>query len=94
MEKEEHKIFPYQGYGKILIILLLLTTVTISATSIDLALWSVIIALLIACIKGGLIIMYFMHLKFENKLLKGLVVGVILLFAAVLAITFVDYLNR
>jgi cytochrome c oxidase subunit 4 len=94
MEEKEHKLFPYEGYGKILIILLLLTTVTISVTSIDLAWWSVVIALLIACVKGGIVIMYFMHLKFENTLLKVLVFGVIGLFAAVLIITFIDYLNR
>ena len=94
MEEKEHKIFPYEGYGKILVVLLLLTTITISITSIDLAAWSVAVALIVACVKGGIVLMYFMHLKFENTMLKVLVFGVIGLFAVVLIITFLDYLYR
>ena len=94
MEEKEHKISSYESYGKILVILLLLTTITVSVTSIDLAAWSVAVALLIACVKGGIVMMYFMHLKFENTLLKVLVFGVMGLFAVVLLITLIDYLNR
>jgi cytochrome c oxidase subunit IV len=94
MDEKEHKIFPYEGYGRILIILFLLTAATISVTSIDLATWSVIIALLIACVKGGIVMLYFMHLKFENLLLRILAFGVVALLAVVIILTFFDYLYR
>jgi len=90
----EHHITPYKTLGVILITLLSLTFITITVTSIDLAAWSVGIALLIACVKGYLVLVYFMHLKYESLLLKALVGMVFLLFALVVIITYVDYLNR
>jgi cytochrome c oxidase subunit 4 len=94
MEKEHTHITEYAVYGKILVILLLLTTATITVTWINLSAWTVAAALLIACIKAGVVLTYFMHLKFDNLLLKILVSGVLLLFAAVLIITFFDYFFR
>jgi cytochrome c oxidase subunit 4 len=94
MEKEHEHIVSYETYLKILVILLLLTGITITVTVIDLSAWTVLIALIIACIKGFLIMSIFMHLKFENVLLRVLTIGVVLLFASVLAITFIDYLFR
>jgi cytochrome c oxidase subunit 4 len=94
MEEEHQHIIPYETYLKILVILLLLTCITITVTVIDLSAWTVLIALIIACIKGFLIMSIFMHLKFESVLLKVLAIGVILIFALILAITFIDYLNR
>jgi cytochrome c oxidase subunit IV len=94
MEHNEHKWISYTSYIRILVMLLLLTAITISVTVIDLATWSVMVALFIACVKGGIVLTYFMHLKFEKGLLRGLVIGVIVLFALVLMITFFDYLYR
>ena len=90
----EHHITPYKTLGIILITLLILTIVTIEVTSIDLAAWSVGVALLIACVKGYLVLSYFMHLKYESVLLRVFVGMVFLLFAIVVVITYVDYLNR
>jgi cytochrome c oxidase subunit IV len=94
MENKEHKLISYTSYLRILVMLVLLTAITISVTVIDLATWSVMVALFIACVKGGIVLTYFMHLKFENGLLRALVIGVIVLFALVLMITFFDYLYR
>jgi cytochrome c oxidase subunit 4 len=90
----EQHITSYKSLGIILITLLALTIVTITVTSIDLAAWSVGIALLIACVKVYFVLAYFMHLKYESILLKVLVGMVFLLFALVVVITYVDYLNR
>lgn len=90
----EYHITPYKTLGIILLILLTLTVVTIEITSINLAAWTVGVALLIACIKGYLVLTYFMHLKHESRVLKVMVGMVFLLFAAVIIITYVDYLNR
>lgn len=93
--KEEHiHITPYETHLKILVILLCLTTITITVTVIDLAAWSVGVALLIACIKVGIVMAYFMHLKYEKIILKSFAVGVMLLFGVVLVMTFFDYLFR
>ncbi len=84
----------YRVLGKVLIVLMLLTFVTISITSYHLGAFTVSIALLIAAIKAFLVLTYFMHLKYESVLLRILVAMVFVLFALIVLITFIDYANR
>jgi cytochrome c oxidase subunit IV len=94
MHNGEAHITEYNVYGKVLLTLLVLTTITITVTWIDLAAWSVLIALLIASVKVGIVLTYFMHLKFENSLYRVLVIMVLLIFVLVILLTFFDYLLR
>jgi len=90
----ESHITSYKTLGKVLIVLLLLTTITISVTSYNLKLWNVALALLIAGTKGYLVMTYFMHLKYENRIIRAFVIMVLLLFILIFVITFLDYLYR
>ncbi len=87
-------ITPYITLAKVLVVLIALTLVTVEITSFDLKAWNVTVALLIACVKGYLVLSYFMHLKYESMLIKILVGMVILLFAIIIIITYIDYLFR
>jgi len=78
----------------VLLILLILTTLSILAIKIHLGAFTVALALILASIKVTIVLTYFMHLKFENLLLRLMVGGVFLLFAIVIAITFIDYYYR
>ncbi len=78
----------------VLVILLILTTISILAIKIHLGAYTVALALILASIKVTIVLTYFMHLKFENTLLRMMVGGVFLLFAVVIAITFIDYYFR
>ena len=78
----------------VLLVLLILTTITILAIKIHLGAYTVLLALLIASVKVTIVLTYFMHLKFENLLLRIMVGGVFLLFAIVIVITFIDYYFR
>lgn len=78
----------------VLLGLLILTTITILAVKMHLGAFTVALALIIASVKVAIVLTYFMHLKFENILLRLLVVGVFLLFAVVIMITFIDYYYR
>ena len=84
----------YSVLAKILLLLLFLTFLTISVTSINLAAFTVTVALLIAGVKGFLVLTYFMHLKYESMLLRILVGMVFVLFAVIVLITFIDYSYR
>jgi cytochrome c oxidase subunit 4 len=84
----------YRVLGKVLIVLMLLTFITISITSYHLGAFTVSIALLIAAIKVFLVLTYFMHLKYESILLRILVAMVFVLFAVIVLITFIDYAYR
>lgn len=59
-------------YINILIALMVLTVVTVLASSkfgvVNFGTWSLAVALLIASVKATLVALYFMHLKYENPL--------------------------
>ena len=78
----------------VLLVLLLLTTTSILVIKLHLGAFTVALALLLASVKVTIVLTYFMHLKFENLLLRLIVGGVFLLFAIVIAITFIDYYFR
>ena len=78
----------------VLLVLLCLTTISILAIKIHLGTYTVLLALLLASVKVTIVLTYFMHLKFENLLLRLMVGAVFLLFAIVIAITFIDYYFR
>jgi len=94
MEDHKNHISSYSLNGKVLIILLLLTMTSVLAISFHLGAFTVALALLIATIKGGIVMTWFMHLKFEYRLLRLLVIGVLLLYISIVLGTFTDYLYR
>jgi cytochrome c oxidase subunit IV len=71
-----------------------LTTITILVIKLHLGAFTVAMALTLASIKTAIVLSYFMHLKFENLLLRLMVGGVFLLFAIIIVITFIDYYFR
>ncbi|MFZ4581038.1 MAG: cytochrome C oxidase subunit IV family protein [Paludibacter sp.] len=94
MSEHTHHITPYRTLGIILLILLSFTFLTIEITSFHLGVFTVTAALLIAGVKGFLVLSYFMHLKHENLLLRILVSMVFILFVLIVLITFIDYAYR
>ncbi|MCK6602267.1 MAG: cytochrome C oxidase subunit IV family protein [Bacteroidetes bacterium] len=91
---EEIHVTPYSTYVIILSILLVLTAITVGVILLDLGVFSVTVALVVATIKAALVLLYFMHLKFDNKLFISLVAIVFAIYTTVIAITFIDYLAR
>jgi len=91
MEPERH-ITEYKTYAVVLIVLLVLTMVSVLVTHLELKAWTVGIALVVTCIMAWLILVYFMHLKFDNLLIKLLVALVFLLFAIFMVLLLLDYI--
>jgi cytochrome c oxidase subunit IV len=94
MEKEKDHIIPYRTFLYVLALLIALTLTSVAITQIYLGTLTVVIALLIAAVKSSFVLRIFMHLKFENKIISIAVVAVVLVLAAVIFITFLDYLYR
>ncbi len=94
MKNGETHISSYTSHAVILIILLILTFVSVLVTGFHFGAFSVAVALIIASVKVGTVLTYFMHLKFENLFLRLMVAGVFVLFALVIIITFIDYYLR
>ena len=94
MTTGEKHITSYTTYATVLIILMILITLTITAPSLNLTAFTVLIAMVIASTKAGIVLTYFMYLKVENLLTRILVIMVLGLYASVIILTFSDYIFR
>lgn len=64
----KHHIIPFNVYIKVLSALLVLTVVTVVAAQFHFGAFNTVIAMLIASVKAGLVLAYFMHLKYDDRL--------------------------
>ena len=75
--------------------LLLLTCLTVSVAGMNLGRLSALVALMIAGVKSSLVLMYFMHLKYERGLFFRLIMpGTVLLLILFIGIVFTDIAFR
>ena len=89
---EEH-----HGYGIYLltwIALILLTGVTVTVAGMQLQAWSVTVALLVAAVKGTVVVLWFMHLKEEMPMFAIMLIVAIITLAVFIGVTFFDILFR
>ena len=74
--------------------LLALTAVTVTVARMDLGALSTLTAVVIASVKAGLVLWFFMHLKYEARLFKVLLLVPIVTLAVIIGLTFVDVWYR
>lgn len=74
--------------------LVCLTALTIAVARIDLGFYNVLAALGIASTKALLVILFFMHMRYENRLLRWLLCLACLLLAIFIGMTFFDVAFR
>ena len=74
--------------------LIALTGVTIAAARLDLGAWSMAMNLMIASTKAGLVLWFFMHLKYEKLLLKLLLLVPIATITVIILLTLIDVWYR
>lgn len=87
-------VVPVRVYLAIFAALLVLTFVTVQAAFVDLGPFSPVIALSIACLKATLVILYFMHVRWSDRLV-WILVGVGFVWIVILiGILLSDYLSR
>jgi cytochrome c oxidase subunit IV len=94
MNDEQTHISEYASYVKTIIILLLLTALNIIFAGIDPVSFTPAILLAISCLQAYIALSWLMHLRFDNKLFRFLVMGVFFLFFVVIVILFLDYKLR
>ncbi len=90
--EEKRHIVPYRVFLYVLLTLIVLTLISVWVTTIHLGPLTVSIALLLASAKTALVLFYFMHLKFDQRMFTFMALGVILLIAIIIFVTFLDYL--
>jgi len=93
MTSTQH-IQSYKALALVLGCLLLLTGVTVGISYVDLGRLNVWIALVIASMKASLVLMFFMHMRYEGPLLKLSFLSTICFLAIMIGFTFWDIAFR
>ena len=93
MEKND-LIFAYSTLFSVLVALLILTGITVGASFIDMGKFNVWVALGIASVKASLVLMIFMHLKFEGRALILSFLSTVFFLAIMISFTFWDIAFR
>jgi cytochrome c oxidase subunit 4 len=91
---EQHHIIAPRTLVLVWLALLALTALTVIVTRAELGGYKVLSALTIACLKGGLVIAFFMHMKYEGRLLRWLLFVALVTLAIFIGLTFFDVLYR
>jgi cytochrome c oxidase subunit 4 len=94
MSEHKNHISTYKSQILVLLTLIMLTVLTVVITSVHLGPFNTAAAMLIASIKGAIVLLYFMHLKFDEKIYRFMVTLVLAIYVVVIIITFFDYLYR
>ncbi|HVO60547.1 MAG TPA: cytochrome C oxidase subunit IV family protein [Terriglobales bacterium] len=96
MSSEEHRqhVIAIGVYVGIWATLMILTALTVFASFLELGNWNIVLALVIATIKGTLVVLFFMHLYYSSKLTKVTVITALFFLFLLLALSMTDYLTR
>lgn len=92
-DSAEH-IVGYRKLAAVWLTLLALTVATVLITRVDLGSGKVWAALGIACVKSGLVIAFFMHMKYEARLFRVMLFVALVTLAVFIGFTFFDVLYR
>lgn len=87
-------IVPLPIYLGVFAALMVGTLLTVEAARMDFGSMNTPVALLIACTKAALVILFFMHVKYSEKLVKMVIVVSIGFLAILFLITLSDYWTR
>jgi cytochrome c oxidase subunit 4 len=93
-EHAEHHIVTPKTYAMVFGALLLGTAITVKAAFVDLGILNPIVALGIACTKAVIVILFFMHVKYQSKLVKMTVGAGFFTFLVLVTMTLTDYMSR
>lgn len=93
-ETQNHHGPGYALFVTIWALLMVLTVVTVVVAGIDLGFFNVVVAMTIASTKAALVVFFFMHLKYENKTLKLMVLVCFVILAIFIGFTFFDTAYR
>ncbi len=93
-----HNIVPFHVYRNVLLALLALTVLTVlvakPVSGFDAGIFNFVIAMAIASVKAGLVLAFFMQLKYDNKLFLVIIVSTVFFLALLFGICTIDILTR
>jgi cytochrome c oxidase subunit 4 len=89
-QKQASHIVGTRTFMLVWITLLILTGLTIKAAQLRMGEWSMVANIVIASTKAGLVLWFFMHLKYEKRIFKLLLFVPIITISIIIVMTFFD----
>ena len=93
-EHADHHIVTPLQYCMVYVALLLGTIITIFAADVDMGVFNPVVALGIASTKMVIVILFFMHVKYQSNLIKMTVGAGFFTFLVLITMTLTDYMSR
>lgn len=94
-QSEAHvHVVPYSTFLRVWIVLILMTILLVVVSELQHEALSVWAMLTVTPIKAGLVFYYFMHLKYENNLLKGMLAIALASLIIFIGLLFLDLSSR
>ena len=91
---EEHHILPIKLYATVVCCLFIFTGITVLAAFIDLGALNTPLALLIAVFKASIVVLFFMHVRYNTPLMWVYAAAGFFWLLILLALTLQDYMSR
>jgi len=92
--ESHHHVMPIKTYMQVFGALLVLTALTVAVSYWDLGKFALPVAMIVAVIKAGFVIGYFMHLKFDTRFHSFVFFSTIIFVAIFFVFTFTDLNTR
>ncbi|MEO7030333.1 MAG: cytochrome C oxidase subunit IV family protein [Acidobacteriaceae bacterium] len=93
-EHAEHHIVTPLQYAMVFATLLVFTGITWGVAYIPLGPLNPVVAVGIACFKAVIVILFFMHVKYQSRLIKMTVGAGFFTFLILVSMTLTDYMSR
>ncbi len=88
------QVTPLGTYLGVAAALLVLTVITVLVSFVHLGAFNLVVAMLIASLKGSLVVLFFMHLLHENRLYMLVFVASLVFLAVLIIFVLFDTMNR
>jgi cytochrome c oxidase subunit IV len=89
--QHEHPLVPYRLYVLVWLGLVALTGLTVGARYADLQHVAILAAILIATVKAVLVVLYFMHIRYERPVFGVMILVLLVTYGIYIGLVFTDY---
>jgi cytochrome c oxidase subunit IV len=89
-----HAVISIKTYLVVFLVLMALLSATVAVAYIDLDVWNLPVAMAISIIKGGLIVLFFMHVRYGSNLAKVFAGAGFFWLLILLSLAMSDYATR
>ena len=87
-------VLPLRTYYVVFLALMVLTAVTVGVSFLDLGPLNNVIMIAIAGFKATLVVLFFMHVRYDTKLIPVVIFSGLFWLVILFALTFADYASR